>query len=86
VTARYASSAHISSGSARLASLGAGDFFGEIGLLDGPERSATVTADSPMRLLVTGSRQFAAMMHSFPVIAERVRAAAAARVGATAEA
>ena len=37
-----------------LARLGPGEFLGEISLLDGRPRSATATADGPVRLLVLG--------------------------------
>ena len=63
----------------RLGTIGPGDFFGEIGLLDGPKRSATVVAITPMRLLVAHSRDFRTLMHSFPGSAKLVRAAFAAR-------
>jgi len=63
----------------RLATLGPGGFFGEIGLIDGAPRSATVVATTPMRLLVTGPREFGTLMHSFPAVAERIRAALAVR-------
>ncbi len=38
--------------------LGPGDFFGEMSLIDGDPRSATVEAATPMRLLVLGYREF----------------------------
>ena len=47
----------------------AGDFFGEIALLDNGPRTATVTATSPMRLLVLSPRQFQDVLHSEPEIA-----------------
>lgn len=42
----------------RTTSLRAGDFFGEMSLLDGEPRSATVEAITPTRLLVLGHREF----------------------------
>jgi CRP/FNR family cyclic AMP-dependent transcriptional regulator len=84
VTRRHTSTAHVNPGSAPLATLGPGDFFGEVGLIDGPARSATVIASSPMKLLVSGAQEFSTLMHGFPVIAERIREAFAARVGAPA--
>jgi CRP/FNR family cyclic AMP-dependent transcriptional regulator len=69
-----------SRGSAPLAILGPGDFFGEIGLLDGLRRTATVTAETPMELVVVGRREFASIVHSFPAIREELKAAAAERL------
>jgi CRP/FNR family transcriptional regulator, cyclic AMP receptor protein len=60
--------------------MGPGDFFGEIALLESPRRTATVVATTPMRLLVMHSRDFKAMEHDMPVVADRVRAAIYARL------
>lgn len=38
--------------------LGRGDFFGEMSLLDGEPRSASVEAVTPLRLLIIGHREF----------------------------
>ncbi len=46
-----------------VARLGAGDFFGEIGVLKSERRTATVTADTPMRLLVSSHQNFTALDH-----------------------
>lgn len=43
--------AEVTIGGKRMARLSRGDFFGEIALLDGGPRSATVTAKSDLRLL-----------------------------------
>jgi CRP/FNR family transcriptional regulator, cyclic AMP receptor protein len=50
----------------RTARLGPGEFFGEMSLLDGGPRSATVDAESGMRLLVVGRREFWALLESAP--------------------
>jgi CRP-like cAMP-binding protein len=42
--------------------VGKGDLVGEMALLDHSPRSATVTADSPMRLLVLHPQAFAALV------------------------
>lgn len=39
-----------------------GEFFGEMSLLDGGPRSATVLADTPNRLLVISRRHFAVLL------------------------
>jgi voltage-gated potassium channel len=64
--------ATVSRGSTPIRSLGPGDFFGEIALLDGDRRTATVTADTDMRLIVMHSRDFHSMMAEAPDVAERV--------------
>lgn len=64
----------------RLNTLGPGDFFGEIALVDGGPRTATVTAEEASTLLVIGHREFHAMMDEFPDVAQQVLNALAARV------
>ena len=63
-----------------VAQLGPGDAIGEMSLLDRGLRSASVTADTPMRLLVLDPREFKGLMMSIPAIAVKVAAALAARV------
>ena len=60
--------------------LGPGACFGEMALLDTAPRSATVTAESDMRLLVLGSREFSTLIDDVPVIGRRVMAAVGERV------
>jgi CRP-like cAMP-binding protein len=43
-----------------------GAFFGEMSLLDGGPRSATVVADTPVRLLVIGRKHFAELLEEVP--------------------
>jgi hypothetical protein len=69
-----------------LARLKEGDFFGEMSLIDGEPRSATVFAESPCVLLVIGRRSFQELMDSVPglqgkilvTLCQRLRAADAA--------
>ncbi len=69
--------------------LGPGAFFGEIALLDGGPRSATVTATSPVRILMVPAWSFNAALKSQPELAikmlkevcRRVRANDAQRGG-----
>ncbi len=56
----------------RTVQLGPGQFFGEIGLIDGGPRSATVEASTPMRLLVVGHREFWELLAEAPPIAKRI--------------
>lgn len=43
-----------------------GEFFGEMSLLDGGPRSATVVAGTPVRLLVISRRHFAGLLKEVP--------------------
>jgi len=64
----------------RINTLGPGDFFGEIALVDGGPRTATVTASEPSTLLVITHRDFHSMMDEFPEVAGQVMNALANRV------
>ena len=66
----------------RIAELGAGDFFGEIGLLETERRTATVTATTELRVIVMLSQEFRRMEQELPTVADRVRAAIRARLDA----
>jgi CRP-like cAMP-binding protein len=55
--------------------LGPGDFFGEMSLIDGDPRSATIEATTPMRLLVLGYREFWQLLdESLPMVRKIMRA------------
>ena len=64
----------------RIAELGPGDFFGEIGLLETERRTASVVADTPLRVIVMFQREFKQMEREMPAVAERIRAAIRARL------
>ena len=64
----------------RINTLGAGDFFGEIALIDGGTRTATITTESPSRLVVLGHREFHAMMDELPSVAAQILATLAHRI------
>ncbi|HEU4673294.1 MAG TPA: Crp/Fnr family transcriptional regulator [Candidatus Limnocylindrales bacterium] len=63
-----------------IATLGAGDFVGEIALVDGGTRTATVRTTRPSRLLVLGHREFNTLMADFPDVRIGVLEALAKRV------
>lgn len=63
-----------------IAELGPGDFFGEIGLIETQRRTATVTASTPMQLIVMFQREFRQMESEMPAVADRIRAAIRARL------
>ncbi len=60
--------------------LRAGDFFGEMSLLDGEPRSATVVAETPLRLLVINRRNFSALLGEVPGLTESLLATLCRRV------
>ena len=67
-------------GGKKKASLGPGDFFGEIALLDGGPRTATVTASSDVELLGLTEWVFRGLMHEHPSIAIKTLEAMAGRL------
>lgn len=52
-----------------VASIGPGGFFGELALLDGGPRVATVTATRPLHLLVLTRQELHAMVEQAPAVA-----------------
>jgi len=58
--------ADVRSGARKLATLRPGSFFGEIALLTGSPRTATVTTGTPMRALVISSRAFRTLLQDSP--------------------
>ena len=64
----------------KLADLGPGDWFGEIAILTYKPRTATVTAISPVRLLVISDRAFRRVVETTPRIALNVLRSVAARL------
>ena len=67
---------------ALIAEVGPGDFQGEISLLDGGERTATVTAATPMRIAVTTRSEFRTLLAEHPSIALDLLPTLASRVRA----
>lgn len=62
--------------------LGPGDTVGELGLLDRAERSATVVAASPLRVLVIGRREFSGLLQEVPGLSKKMLANLAGTVRA----
>jgi CRP/FNR family cyclic AMP-dependent transcriptional regulator len=60
--------------------LGPGDFVGEIALVSGKPRTATVRTRGPARVLVVGASGFRALMRDVPSIKDKVLAAVTARL------
>jgi CRP-like cAMP-binding protein len=55
-----------------LAHFGPGDTFGEIAVLDRSTRTATVTAETPMRVAVVAANDFQSLMDEVPTLAHAV--------------
>jgi CRP/FNR family transcriptional regulator, cyclic AMP receptor protein len=64
----------------KVATLGPGDHFGEMALLDRHPRSASVVSESDMDLLVLSQRQFNSLLNSVPTIGRKMLAAMAQRL------
>jgi CRP/FNR family cyclic AMP-dependent transcriptional regulator len=60
--------------------LGPGECFGEMALIHKAPRSATVTAETDMSVLVLTSREFSTLIEDVPSVARKVLAAMAERV------
>ena len=60
-------------GDESLATLGPGDYFGEIGLLEADPRNATVIARSPVRLLTLDQWDMKRLEKAIPSAAEKIR-------------
>jgi CRP/FNR family cyclic AMP-dependent transcriptional regulator len=73
-------SAEIERDGAVIAERGGGEVLGEIALLDGGPRTATVTLTRDSRLLVLGRREFQAAMDELPEVRLRVLEAVAHRL------
>lgn len=68
----------------RIRQLRAGDFVGEIALLTGSPRTATVTTTTPVRALVLTDRAFRRLLADSPAIAPKLLAALAERLAPSA--
>ncbi len=65
-------SARVELSARRRTRLKPGDYFGEMSLLDGQPRSATVIAETPMRLLVIKRRDFSTLLREAPELTQSI--------------
>ncbi|HET6774850.1 MAG TPA: cyclic nucleotide-binding domain-containing protein [Acidimicrobiales bacterium] len=72
--------ADVTRGGRTIAQLGPGDCVGELSLLDHGPRTASVTAATPLTVLVLGPREFSGLLDEVPTLTHKVLAALAARV------
>jgi CRP/FNR family transcriptional regulator, cyclic AMP receptor protein len=72
--------ARVSRKGKRIATLGPGSAFGELALLERAPRNATVTAETPMELVVLGQREFAGIIDEVPGFARKLLAGMARRL------
>lgn len=72
--------ANVTIGDKTKAKLGPGDFFGEVALLDGGPRTATVTAMTPMKLLGITGWVFRGLLQEHPTIALKTLESVAGRL------
>ena len=73
-------SATVARDGVELGSLGPGDFFGEIAILGGGRRMASVTTTAPSTLLVMFGTEFRQLEQALPEAAEKIRSAMSARL------
>jgi CRP/FNR family cyclic AMP-dependent transcriptional regulator len=64
----------------KVATLSSGAVVGELSLLDGGPRTATVTADTDMSLLVISQPQFSGVLEEVPALSRKMLTALAVRV------
>ena len=75
--------AEVSRGGKKVATIGPGDFFGEIALISKTPRNATITTTSPVRALVITDRAFRQLLDHAPQIQIGVLTALAERLAPT---
>jgi CRP/FNR family transcriptional regulator, cyclic AMP receptor protein len=73
-------SATVTSGGDEVTTLGPGDFFGEIALVGEGRRTATVTAESPVTLVVMHGSDFRVFERDFPEMSQQLKRVTAERL------
>ncbi len=74
--------ARVDIGDRQVATIGAGDFFGEVALLDGGPRTASIVAETELVAEVIGQREFSALVESSPHLAKKLLVGLARRLRA----
>jgi CRP/FNR family transcriptional regulator, cyclic AMP receptor protein len=69
-----AGTASVDVGGVDVGHVGPGDFFGEMALLDGGPRSATITAIDDMQLLILDRRELNGLLDAAPSVARKMLA------------
>ena len=64
----------------KIATLGPGDAFGELALLEKAPRNSTIVAETDMELVVLGQREFAGLIDEVPGFARKLLAGMAHRL------
>jgi CRP/FNR family cyclic AMP-dependent transcriptional regulator len=67
-----AGQAAVRRGGRKVATLGPGDYFGELALLDRGPRSATIVTETEMELIVIGQREFMAVLDQVPAVSHKL--------------
>jgi CRP-like cAMP-binding protein len=73
-------SAHVDVSPRKRSRLEPGQYFGEMSLLDGGPRSASVIAETPLRLLVIKRRDFTTLLREAPELTQNILATLSRRV------
>jgi CRP/FNR family transcriptional regulator, cyclic AMP receptor protein len=64
----------------KIATLGPGQYFGELALLDRGPRSATVTAETEVELAIISHREFLAVLNQVPAVSYKLLVSMASRL------
>lgn len=72
--------ASVKRGKRKIATLGSGSYFGEMALLDRGPRSATIVADTDLKVVVLGQREFMGLLDQVPALSHKLLVAMATRL------